>query len=108
MRDGRVLSRRRPSKPSEAKRSCQRQTQVLDLAVSRMIALVPKPSTVRSTICARQTRALLRRVSLFNESVKPIEIGGRDGKKREMPVRIPQTRTPRPSPESVSGFNCQI
>src|ERR1700731_1866659 len=30
MRDGRVLSRRRPSKPSTAKRSCQRQTQRLD------------------------------------------------------------------------------
>src|ERR1700681_1838358 len=30
MREGRVLSRRRPSKPSSAKRSCQRQTQVLD------------------------------------------------------------------------------
>jgi hypothetical protein len=55
MRYGRVFSRRRPSKPSAAKRCCQRQTQVLDLAVSRMIALVPKPSTVRSTICARQT-----------------------------------------------------
>ena len=44
-----------PRNLPEAKRSCQRQTQVLDLAVSRMIALVPKPSTVRSTICARQT-----------------------------------------------------
>ena len=29
------------------KRSYQRQTQVLNLAVSRMIALVPKPSAVR-------------------------------------------------------------
>jgi hypothetical protein len=27
MREGRVLSRRRPSRPSSAKRSCQRQTQ---------------------------------------------------------------------------------
>jgi hypothetical protein len=32
-REGRVLSRRRPSKPSPAKRSCQRQTLVLDLPV---------------------------------------------------------------------------
>ena len=31
MRDGRVLSRKRPSTPSSMKRSCQRQTQVLDL-----------------------------------------------------------------------------
>src|ERR1700692_2415404 len=30
MREGRVLSRRRPSRPSSAKRSCQRQTQRLD------------------------------------------------------------------------------
>ena len=31
MRDGRVLSRSRPSTPSCMKRSCQRQTQVLDV-----------------------------------------------------------------------------
>jgi|GEM_PF-3987777 hypothetical protein len=31
MRDGRVLSRKRPSTPSVAKRSCQRHTQVFDL-----------------------------------------------------------------------------
>ena len=54
-REGRVLSRRRPSKPSAAKRSCQRQTQVLDLPVSRMIAFVPRPLTLNSTIHARQT-----------------------------------------------------
>jgi hypothetical protein len=30
MREGHVLSRRRPSRPSSAKRSCQRQTQRLD------------------------------------------------------------------------------
>jgi hypothetical protein len=34
MREGRVLSRSRPSKPSSMNRSCQRQTQVLDLPVS--------------------------------------------------------------------------
>jgi hypothetical protein len=34
MREGLVLSRSSPSKPSSAKRSCQRQTQVLDLLVS--------------------------------------------------------------------------
>ena len=33
MRDGRVLSRSRPSTPSRMKRSCQRQTQVLDVPV---------------------------------------------------------------------------
>jgi hypothetical protein len=55
MREGRVLSRKRPSTPSTAKRSCQRQTQVLDLPVSRMIALVPTPAALSSTICARHT-----------------------------------------------------
>lgn len=34
MREGRVLSRKRPSTPSTAKRSCQRQTQVFDLRVN--------------------------------------------------------------------------
>ena len=37
------------------KRSCQRQTQVLDLPVRRMISTVPTPSAVSSTISARQT-----------------------------------------------------
>jgi hypothetical protein len=37
------------------KRSCQRQTRVLDLAVCRMISFVPTPSAVNSTISARQT-----------------------------------------------------
>ena len=41
MPGGRVLSRRRPSTPSSMKRSCQRQTVVLDLPVSAMMAAVP-------------------------------------------------------------------
>ena len=40
MREGRVLSRSSPSKPSSIKRSCQRQTQVLDFPVRLMIAFV--------------------------------------------------------------------
>ena len=55
IREGGVLSRRSPSTPSAANRSCQRQTQVLDLPVSRMIAFVPTPSALSKTICARQT-----------------------------------------------------
>ena len=55
MREGRVLSRNSPPTPSAAKRSCQRQTQVLDLPVSRTIAFVPTPSALSNTICARQT-----------------------------------------------------
>src|SRR5829696_6820751 len=54
-RDGRVLSRSRPSTLSCAKRSCQRQTQVLDFPVRRMISTVPRPLAESSTISARQT-----------------------------------------------------
>ena len=54
-RGGRVLSRKRPSTPSSAKRSCQRQTQVFDLPVRRMISTVPRPPAESSTISARQT-----------------------------------------------------
>ena len=46
---------------------CQRQTQVWDLTVSlRVIALVPKPSTVRKHDL-RPPDVLLRRVSVFND-----------------------------------------
>jgi hypothetical protein len=55
MREGRVLSRSKPSTPSAMKRSCQRQTQVLDLPVRRMIAAVPTPSADNKMIDARQT-----------------------------------------------------
>ena len=37
------------------KRSCQRQTQVFDLPVRRMISFVPTPSALKRTISARQT-----------------------------------------------------
>ena len=55
MREGRVFSHKSPSTPSAANRSCQRQTQVLDFPVSRLIAFVPTPSPLTNTICARQT-----------------------------------------------------
>jgi len=54
-RDGRVLSRLRPPKPSSRKRACQRQTVGLDVFERRMISLVPQPSAVANTISARQT-----------------------------------------------------
>ena len=52
-RDGRVLSHTSPSTPASAQRSCQRQTQVFDVPVRRMISTVPRPSADRSTIFAR-------------------------------------------------------
>ena len=55
MREGRVLSRVSPATPSAIKRCCQRQTTVLPLATARMIAMVPSPSLLSSTIRARHT-----------------------------------------------------
>ena len=61
MRGCRVLFRTRPPTPAAMHHSCQRQTQVLELPVSRMIALVPRRAADRSTICIgqryRDTRA---------------------------------------------------
>jgi hypothetical protein len=54
-RDGRVLSRRSPSTPSAANRSCQRQTHGFDTPARRTIAFVPRPSAVARMIFARQT-----------------------------------------------------
>ena len=41
------MSRNSPSTPSSAKRSCQRQTQVLDLPIRRLISTVPPANTIR-------------------------------------------------------------
>ena len=61
--DRRLIQRRdaRPARladqqfsvPASMKRCCQRQTQVLDVPVMRMISLVPTPSAKSSTICTR-------------------------------------------------------
>ena len=53
MRDGRVLSRSKPSTPASMKRCCQRQTDGFDSPVRRWISAVPNRSPVRSTTCAR-------------------------------------------------------
>ena len=55
MPGGLVFSRSKPSTPSRMNRSCQRQTHVLDLAVDAMIAVVPRPSALSSTMRQRQT-----------------------------------------------------
>ena len=52
---GRDLSRSKPLTPSCMNRSCQRQTQVLDLPVSAMIDEFPSPSSLFRMIRARQT-----------------------------------------------------
>ena len=55
MREGRVLSRNRPSIPARMNRSCQRQTVTLLVPACRMISLVPAPPAVSNTIRARHT-----------------------------------------------------
>ena len=55
MREGRVLSRSRPSTPSAMNRSCHLQTQGFDFPVRRTISTVPAPSAVARMIPARPT-----------------------------------------------------
>lgn len=105
MRDGLVLSRRRPSNPSSAKRSCQRHTQVLDLSVRRMISLVPKPSALSTTIRQHQTCFW----GALRSSTTPIRRRRSAGEiVMGIPVRMRQTRTPSTKRESQIGFKCQI
>ena len=94
-----------PQKPSSAKRSCQRQTQVLDLAVRRMISAVPTPSALSNTISARQTCfcGLLR--SLIS-AVKPARSIGET--KKDIPVRMRQTRIRVGERESHAGLLWQM
>src|SRR6202046_1832421 len=97
-REGRVLSRRRPSTPSSMNRCCQRQTQVFDVPVWRMISLVRTPSALRSTIFARQT--------CFCEALRSLAIASsrwRFGRVilMEIPVRMRKTRTRTKQMESL-------
>ena len=91
--------------PLGAKRSCQRQTQVFDLPVRRMIPLVPMPSALCSTIRARQTCfwATLRSPTSASRRRRSAGL-----KMMPIPGRMSQTRTQRVRRESPSGFKCQI
>ena len=55
MPGSRVFSCSNPSTPSDMNRACQRQTQVFDLPVRAMIALVPNPAAENKMTLARQT-----------------------------------------------------
>ena len=102
MREGLVLSRSNPSKPSSAKRSRQRQTQVLDLFVSRMIALVPISFAVSKTIRARQT-------CFFGAFRLPTSACSRCQPAHAADASShPQTRTPQVRSESLITLKCQI
>jgi hypothetical protein len=104
-REGRVLSCNRPSKPSAMKRSCQRQTQVFDLPVCRMISLVPTPAADRRTIWARHTCfwGLLRFAATAFRWRRMAGVTVRD-----IPVRIQQIHMPRPNRNPPTGFNAKI
>jgi hypothetical protein len=105
IREGRVLSCSSPSQPSCMKRSCQRQTQVLDLPVRPMISWVPSPSALNKTISARQTcfcGALRSRMSVSSQRRS-------DGVTvMEIPVRMRKIRMQSASKESLKGFKRQI
>jgi hypothetical protein len=84
------LSRNRPGTPSARKRSCHRQTEVLLVPVRRVSSIVPQPSAVSSTICARQTCfcGLLRSVTMALSAWRSVSL-----RSIEVALRIRQTRT---------------
>ena len=91
--------------PSFMNRSCQRQTQVFDLPVRRMISLVPTPSALERMIAARQ--------ACFCEALRSLVIASSRPRTdrvivMEIPVRMHQTRTATETGESQSGLFCQI
>jgi hypothetical protein len=65
--------------PSFMNRSCQRQTQVFDLPVRRMISLVPTPSALERMIAARQACFCEALRSLVIASSRPRTDRVRDG-----------------------------
>jgi hypothetical protein len=95
MREGRVLSRVSPAIPSCIKRSCQRHTTVLPLPTVRMIAMVPAPSLLNSTIRARQTCfcGLLRSRMIDCNRFRSAGVTS-----MVIPLRMPQNRMPSPAP----------
>jgi len=78
--------------PSFMNRSCQRQTQVFDLPVRRMISLVPTPSALERMIAARQ--------ACFCEALRSLVIASsRPRTDRVIVMEIPVRMRP---PEFVS------
>ena len=76
--------------PSFMNRSCQRQTQVFDLPVRRMISLLPTPSALERMIAARQ--------ACFCEALRSLVIASSWPRTdrvivMEIPVRMHRTRT---------------
>jgi hypothetical protein len=89
----------RASRVATMNRSCQRQTQVFDLPVRRMISLLPTPSALERMIAARQ--------ACFCEALRSLVIASSRPRTdrvivMEMPVRMRQTRTATEIEESQS------
>jgi hypothetical protein len=105
MRDGRVLSRVSPATPSDINRSCQRQTTVLPLPTARMIAMVPAPATLSSTIRARQTCfcGLLRSRMIDCKRVRSAAVTS-----MVIPLRIPHNGTNHPREKLLFGLFRQV
>lgn len=82
-------------------RSCQRQTQVLDLPVAAMVAAVPAPSVLKRTIRQRQT-------CFWGEDVRKTIASSQDRSSpeivKETPVRITMARTTNPKTEAQFGL----
>jgi hypothetical protein len=79
------------------KRSCQRQTQVFDLPVRRMISLVPTPSALNRTISARLA-AVKRELTWVRPSRAEVDVPQQSDVARiyNMPERTEEPATPLP------------
>ena len=91
--------------PSCAKRSCQRQTAVLDTPTSRMIAWVPRPSTLSSTMRARQTSFC----GVFRSATRASSRRRSEtGSVKEIPLRIPLDSQNTAQTETRGGLKRQV
>jgi hypothetical protein len=94
-REGRVLSRSRPSTPSSAKRSCQRQTQVFDFA-SAAHDFDRAEAAGRQKHDLRAPDMFLRSVTISYDRLQAAASGGaeRDGNPR---AHAPDSHAPNPT-----------
>ena len=104
MRDGLVLSRSSPSKPSSAKRSCQRGTRSGLARLAHDRARADPFRGQHDDPCSPDV--LLRGI----RSLTSARSRSRSAEETERvtPARIPQTRTPKVRSKSLIGFKCQI
>ena len=102
IREGRVLSRSRPSYPSCMEAACQRQTQVFDLPVRRMISLSDAVHAQQDDLGS--PHVLVRRVAILCQGLEPAP-ASRLERKRNLPLRMRKTRMQTGSRESLWDSN---